>query len=465
MIHKLNSIVAAISLYLVFVTPIVFGQISENSSTLFGQEGLAAPHWIRDRVIYEVNVRQYSEASTFAAVESDLDRIAELGVGALWFMPVHPVGKTNRKGSLGSPYSVSDYRTVNPEFGSKEDFKRLVQTAHSKDLKVIIDWVANHTAWDNPLAVDHPDYYARDDDGNFQPPLGTDWSDVIQLDFENPALHSEMIAAMAYWITEFDIDGFRCDYAVGVPTEFWNEASASLRQLKPDLFLLAEADNGELNLSAFHASYGWKMHHTFNDIAQGKATASSLDSMLAWQNVRFPERTLMLNFTSNHDENSWAGTTEERMGNAANAFAVLSFCMEGIPLIYNGQEAGLGKRLEFFERDPIKWDYTAKTDFYKTLCNLKKHNPALRANGPGNATKRISTTDNESIYAFARQHGAEQVLVFANLTRERKSFAAAGKLLKGRYIGVFTNKEYGLDETASFELPPWGYMILNRLAQ
>ena len=433
------------------------GTLPETSQTLGLRQAVGTPGWIRDRVVYEVNVRQYSKAGTFAAVEADLPRIKELGVGAVWFMPIHPIGVANRKGRLGSYYSVSDYRAVNPEFGTHGDFVRLVHAAHAAGLKVIMDWVPNHTSWDHVWTREHPDFYAKDGSGNFMPPYGTDWTDVIQLDYTNRALWDAMIGDMAFWIREADVDGFRCDYSKGVPTEFWNEAARRLRAIRPDLFLLAEAEVSQEQLAAFNASYSFGMMHVFNDVAAGKAEASKISDELTRDSVLFPQGSAFLRYTTNHDENSWQGTVFERLGGGVEPFAVLTFALDGIPLIYNGQEAGLDKRLKFFDSDPITWKASPLAAFYRTLCQLKSQHPALRTGAP---MRRIETTDDEAVYAVLRTSPAGDVVAICNLTGTDVTADAIDSALKGRWEDVFTGEKVALDLPATFKLCAWGFRVL-----
>lgn len=416
------------------------------------------PEWMQQNVIYEVNVRQYSAASSFAAIEQDLDRIVDLGVGTLWFMPIHPIGEVNRKGPLGSYYAVADYYGVNPEFGTEEDFRSLVNAAHESGLKVIIDWVANHSAWDNPLASEQPELYVTDADGSFIPPHGTDWTDVIQFDLDHPGLVKYHADAMRYWVEEFGIDGFRCDYALGLPVEFWDEITAALQKVRPDIFMLAESAQGELQLNAFHATYGWELMHTFDALAQGKVTATDIDRVLAQRSLILPKGAREMLMTSNHDENTWLGTDLERFGAAHNAFAVLTFTMDGIPLIYNGQEAGLDKRIEFFENDPIDWKPSPMRDFYKRLVELRTSHPALV---PGMPTKRVATTVNDKIFALLRTapNGAE-VLVITNLSHADTEFWIADEKMAGEWTDLFTGESVSLEATEAMELRRWHYKVL-----
>ncbi|HUL53453.1 MAG TPA: alpha-amylase family glycosyl hydrolase [Opitutaceae bacterium] len=418
---------------------------------------LAAPEWIRKETIYEVNVRQFSAAGTFAGVEADLPRLKDLGVGVLWFMPIYPIGVENRKGTLGSPYAVRDYYGVNPEFGTEADFAKLVNAAHAQGFRVVLDWVPNHTAWDNPLVKEHPDFYVRDAQGRCVPPTDTDWTDVVQLDFKNPAVREYETAAMTHWIQKFGVDGFRCDFAKGLPTAFWDEVSARLRAVKPDLFLLAEADLPQEQLRAFQASYSFGLMKVFNDVAAGGAGVSKIEDEVIRTQVVFPQGAILLRYTTNHDENSWAGTDLERLGGGVQAFAVMTFMLDGIPLLYNGQEAGLDHRLKFFEHDPIPWRPSPMADFYRTLCALKRTDPALRTGEP---MRRIATTVNGSIYAVLREAGAHRAISFCNLTAKDATVDAVDPALNGRWRDVFTGEIVTWQVPVSFALQSWKYRVL-----
>ena len=447
--------------FLLFLAAICFARADFKPEALQicqGQPALGVPDWVRSETIYEINVRQYSADGTFAAVEADLPRIRDLGVGVIWFMPVHPIGAINRKGPLGSYYSISDYRGINPEFGTEADFVRLVKAAQAMGMRVVMDWVGNHTAWDHPWTTSHPEYYARNESGEFVPPYGFDWTDVIQLDYENPALWDAVIDDMLYWVKTAGIDGYRCDYATGVPTPFWNEAGKRLRAAKSDFFLLSEAEVPQHQLAAFNSSYSFGMMHVINNVAAGVHGASHLDDELARTNVRFPDGGSMIYYTSNHDENSWLGTVYERLGGGVEPFAVLTFMLDGIPLIYNGQEAGLAKRLEFFERDPIAWRPHPLAGFYRTLCILRRDTPALHT---GSEFHRVATTANESVYAILRDDGTgSRVLAFINLSGEAVTFDAADSQLDGAWQDAFGGADHQLARGVSLALPAWGYLVL-----
>ncbi|MEZ4908436.1 MAG: alpha-amylase family glycosyl hydrolase [Saprospiraceae bacterium] len=311
------------------------------------------PDWSKNATIYEVNLRQYTKEGTINAFIPNLQRLKDLGIDILWIMPPYPIGEKNRKGVLGSPYSISDYTEINPDLGTKQDFKNLVEEAHKLGLKVILDWVGNHTAFDHKWTVSHPDWYTKDSLGNITYPPTTDWTDVADLNYDNPDMRKEMIKDMEYWVKDFDIDGYRCDVAGFVPNDFWSAATDSLNKVKPNLFMLAEWDDPSLHYSGFNMTYGWELHHILNEIAKGKMEPIMLDSFQMKDSERYPKEAYRMNFTTNHDENSWNGTVYERMGKAADAMTVLAFTWQGMPLVYSGQEAGLNKRLSFFDKDEI----------------------------------------------------------------------------------------------------------------
>ena len=334
------------------------------------------PAWSRNAVIYEVNVRQYTPEGTLVALERHLPRLKELGVDILWLMPVQPIGKKNRKGVLGSYYSIADYTAVNPEFGTAADFKSLVNSAHRQGMKVILDWVPNHSAFDHPWITQHKDYYvtrsdgtivnARDNEGH-----DTDWTDVAELNYDNPALRRAMLADMRWWLDNTGIDGFRCDVAGGVPADFWTDARRALSQVRPDLFMLAEAEDPRMH-PAFDMTYGWELHHLLNDIAQGKKNTAALADYFSKDERTYGRNAYRMYFTSNHDENSWNGTEFERMSaNHLPAFVLAATAQSSMPLLYTGQEVSMKKRLRFFEKDTVDWNGPSLASFYRAMFELK----------------------------------------------------------------------------------------------
>jgi len=414
------------------------------------------PEHAKDMTMYEVNVRQHTPEGTFKAFLPHMERIANMGVDILWFMPIQPVGVEKRKGGLGSYYSISDYKGVNSEFGSHEDFKAVVDKAHDLGMIVVLDWVANHTAWDHKWMTAHPDFYTKDSLGNVISPV-EDWSDVADLNYDNEDMHQEMINDMKYWVESTDIDGFRCDVAGFVPMEFWNKAKDSLDQVK-DLFMLAEWDEANMHKDAFHMTYGWGMHHVMNAIAKGEMNADSIDTFLARENAKYSPEDFKLNFTSNHDENSWNGTVGERFGEGAKTFAVFASTIQGMPLLYSGMEAGLDKRLRFFEKDTIDWSALPLESFYTTLFELKEKNEALWNGAYGGEAVRLNTQDNSAnVYAFSRSKNDNEVIVILNFTDQLQSVTLDEGTLQGTFSNAFGGDMELTGEPISLE--PWGYYV------
>ncbi len=430
-----------------------------------------SPTLADNAVIYEVNIRQYSPEGTFNAFTNDIPNLKKLGVKVLWLMPIHEIGYKNRKAKgnisieqitdtiekqkyLGSHYSVKDYRSVNPNYGTKKDFQKLIKTAHENGIYVILDWVANHTAWDHPWVTMHNDFYTKDKNGKMIAPF--DWTDVAELDYKNPNLRKAMIDDMKYWVKEFNVDGFRCDVAAEVPTDFWEHAATELNKVKP-VFMLAEAEKPELMKKAFDMQYAWEGHHILNGIAQGKKSVKDFDIYIQKINKTLQPDDIYMNFTSNHDENSWNGTEYERMGDAVETFAALTYTMPGMPLIYNGQEYDLNKRLRFFEKDTIPHTVGKMMSVYEKLGKLKVENPALKGGKKPATYKRIQTSLDDKILAFERENEGKKVIYIANLTKDKQSVKIQ---LDGNYNDYMNNQEMVLVKDQNLELKPWQYIIL-----
>ena len=374
-----------------------------------------APHarWIYDTVVYEMNIRQYTPEGTFAAAQAQLPRLERLGVDIIWLMPIYPIGEKERKGTLGSYYAVRDYCAVNPEFGTMEDFESFLAAAKARGFRVILDWVANHTSPDAVWIDSEPaDWYERDSLGNTV--VQYDWTDIAALNYGNPAVWDAQEKAMRFWM-EKGIDGFRCDMACEVPFEFWTKTISSLRADWPQMYMLAEGEDPQLHRSGFDASYAWELHHLLNDIAQGHKNIPELLDYIERDAQNYPPEAFRLMFTSNHDENSWAGTEFERMGDAAQVMAVLTFTLpNGQPLIYTGQEMGWNHRFQFFEKDPIPaWEENDYTAFYQNLIRFRHDHPALRAGEKGGRFEVVSAED--STLVFRRVLPNDTVTVTAQL--------------------------------------------------
>jgi len=404
--------------------------------------------------IYEVNIRQYSPAGTFNAFTKDIPKLKKLGVDILWIMPIYPISIKDRKGTLGSYYAIQNYTKVNPNFGTLADVKNLVNTAHKNGLYVIFDWVANHSGRDNVWLKEHPNFYVRDKKGSPVAPFN--WTDVAKLDYTNPAMRKAMIQAMEYWLKTADIDGYRCDVASEVPTDFWENAIAQLKKIKP-VFMLAEAEKPELLYNAFDMQYGWEAYHIFNNIAQGKATVKAWDDYITKMDTVLQKDDIDMLFTSNHDENSWSGTVKERLGNAAQTFTALSYAAKGMPLIYDGQEYGLNHRLKFFEKDSIPHTMGPWFEFYTKLNELKAKYKALNGGKNAGSHTRLKTSNNGAILAFKRAKEGNSIIFIANLTNKLQSFKLN---LSGNFIDVLNNNAVVIAKYKTIDYKPWEFHFL-----
>ncbi|TCO09684.1 alpha-amylase family glycosyl hydrolase [Natronoflexus pectinivorans] len=415
------------------------------------------PDWSHNAVIYEVNVRQFTPEGTFEAFAEHLPRLNELGVDFLWFMPIHPIGEKERKGTLGSYYSIKDYKGVNPEFGTFEDFKAIVNQAHDLGMKVFLDWVANHSAWDHPWVEKHPEWYDRDSLGNMFAPY--DWTDVAQLDYNNHEMRAAMIDALEFWVREANIDGYRCDVAGLVPVDFWEDARVALDKIKPVYLLAEDEDETALLNKAFNSNYGWSFHHIMNAVAAGEQNVTHVVEYFENLYETYPLGTYPMQFITNHDENSWASTEFERMGDAVKTFATLTFAIEGMPLIYTGQEVGMDHMLEFFEKDEVDWsDPMNMTPFYQSLIRLKKENRALWNGKAGGEMTIITTEYPEEIFLFKREKDNNKVVALFNLSpQEIVLDASVG--ISGEYQEYFSKKSMTLP-FESLTLKPWDYNII-----
>lgn len=402
------------NLFLATLSIVIFSCSNQSNNEVFQETDV----WHKNATIYEVNVRQFTPEGTFNDFLPHIDRIHNMGIDILWFMPIHPIGELNRKGALGSYYSVKDYKGVNPEHGTTADFKAVVDKAHSLGMKVLIDWVANHSAFDNHW-VENKDWYTLDSLGKLQPPLGTDWWDVADLNYDNNDMRLAMIESMEYWVEELDIDGFRCDVASWVPNDFWKQAIDSLNLIKP-MFMLAEGEEPSLHQAGFQMTYTWEYMHITNEIAQGKMTFKDLDDLMAKEDTNYSQDAYRLYFTTNHDENSWKGDVFERYGNSHLLQAILAFTIDGMPLLYSGQEAGLNKRLAFFEKDTIEWGDYAYADFYSSLLKLNKSHRALWNGKYGGKFSKIEIDDSD-LYCYERVVGEDKVMVFLNFSESNKT--------------------------------------------
>ena len=428
-------------------------------------------------VIYEANIRQYSPEGTFNAFTKDIPLLKELGVKIIWVMPINPISKVKRKAKgdlftsdiedpaerekyLGSYYAVSDYKAINPEFGSLEDFKDLVATAHKNDIYVILDWVPNHTGWDHPWIYEHPDYYTQNEAGEIIDPSNPEtgaswgWTDTADLNYSNPAMRTAMIDALRYWVKTADIDGYRMDVAHQVPVAFFEKATASLQEIKP-VFMLAEAEQPNLMEKAFDMHYAWEFHHLLNDISKGHKNLTELDAYLSKMDTVLAADDINMNFITNHDENSWAGTLAERMPAQKEIFTALIYTLPGMPLIYSGQEYDLNHRLKFFEKDSFPKTKGAYFELLKKLGALKKTHPALHGGKSAAAYKRLKT-ENSNIFAFKRGKAGREMCFIGNFSNETQQVQVGyGKL----YTDYLQGETLYL-ENAPIELAPWAFKII-----
>lgn len=422
---------------------------------------LQHPDWSRRAVLYQLNTRQFTPEGTFVAAQRQLPRLRAMGIDIVWLMPVQPIGEKNRKGTLGSPYSVRDYYGVNPEFGSLDDFKAFVAEAHRLGLHVILDWVANHSAWDNPLVAQHPEWYARDWQGNFRPTPWWDWSDIIDFDYAQPGLRRYMTEAMTWWVRETGIDGFRCDVAGYVPLDFWENLRRELDQIKP-VFLLAEVEQRDVHARAFDASYAWSWNNTLHQIGTGAAEATALFGFYSENESAWPRDAYRMTYTENHDQNAWEGTAFERFGKALRPAIVLSMLGEGIPLIHNGQEAGNERRLAFFEKDPIVWRPHPLEAFFRKLIALKHGITALGNGAAGARMVQVVNSAPKAVFSFVRADADGGVLVALNFSAEARQVELLDGPWRGRYRDAFSDATVLLRDGASLEVEAYGWRVLVR---
>lgn len=406
--------------------------------------------WARDATMYEVNIRQYTLEGTFNAFEKHIPRLADMGIKILWLMPITPISKVARKGQLGSYYACSSYTKINPEFGTEKDFFNLIQCAHEHGMKIIIDWVANHTGREHEWMMHHPEWFTQDATGNFTERNG--WDDVVDLDYTNQAMRLALIGAMQYWVTQFNIDGFRCDMAHLVPLDFWEQARTACESIRP-LFWLAECE--ELNYhQVFDVSYAWDWMHMSEKMAHHQATIHDLYNVLH-QYAQYPAGALKLFFTSNHDENSWNGTEFEKYGVAYKSWAIFTFTWKGMPLIYGGQEIPNKKRLLFFDKDPIEWNgQPTLHEFYKTLIGLRKQYPAIVSGETFNL--RIHAG---GAMAYLRYDQRDTILVGLNLTDQIQKINLSHEKLNGMFKNIFSGMIFTFQNDISFELMPGDFFV------
>ncbi len=417
--------------------------------------------WSYDAVIYEMNIRQTTPEGTFRSAARRLPLLRNIGVDAVWLMPVYPIGHINRKGTLGSYYSISNYCAVNPEFGTMADFDDFVAEAHRLGMRVLLDWVANHTSRDAVWLSECPtDWYERNADGSAKVPC--DWDDTAKLNYANREVWRGEIDAMSFWLREHDVDGFRCDMAMLVPIEFWQQARSELQRINPDVFMLAEAEEQNLFDNAFDASYTWEMHHILCDVAQGRRRVWDLRNYIYADRGRYPQSAMRLMFTSNHDENSWNGSEFARFGAAAEIMAALTFVLpQSLPLIYTGQEYGYDHSFAFFDKDPMPLQQDNRfTSLYRRLCALKHSNSALRSADAGGSFTEINNNAPDCMMTFVRETADNRVVALMNLSPYNVLSDYRTGIYAGEYRDAMTGERYVLDEHVWGDTPAWSYRIL-----
>jgi glycosidase len=423
------------------------------------------PEWARNAAIYQINTRQFTPEGTFEAARAELPRLAEMGIDIVWLMPIHPIGEAERKGSLGSPYAVRDFYGVNPEFGTLEDLRAFIADAHALDMHVILDWVANHSAWDNPLVTEHPDWYTRDANGEMQFPPGTDWSDVVDFNYDSPELRQYMTEVMAWWVQDVGVDGFRADVAGMVPIDFWQTLRSQLDEIKPT-FMLAEWETRDHHDGAFSATYAWSWNNTMHDIAMGDADVGGLRGYYFYdQDNTWPADAYRLTYTANHDQNAWVATQFDRWGEALEAVFVLSVVGEGMPMVYNGQEAGNPKMLEFFERDPIEWRDHPLNDHFTRLFGLLEVNSAIWHGEAGGQMVDISNSNPDDVFSFVRANGDDAVFAVFNFSAEAQSVNFEGDVHGGGWSDFSTGETASFDADTTLDIEPWGWRVYVRGAR
>ena len=416
------------------------------------------PEWSKNATIYEVNIRQYTPEGTFKAFENHLPRLKKMGVDIIWLMPIHPIGEKNRKGTLGSYYSVKDFKGINPEFGTMQDFQHLVDKIHSMGMYVIIDWVGNHSAWDNPLATQHPDWYTKTRAGNFQPTPWYDWDDVIDFDYDNPDFRKYMTDALKFWVKETNIDGYRADVAGFIPVDFWENARKELDEIKP-VFMLAEWESRDLYKKSFDMTYSWSLWNELK-VATNQQKLGGLVEYLSHDVNAVPKNAYRMTFTDNHDKNSWEGNPYKNFGPGLKTSIVMTGVVNGMMLCYSGQEAGLNRSLKFFEKDLIEWKTDENEVLFDKLFHLKHANQALWNGKYGGEMIRVVNDHQDQVISFYREKNKDAVLPILNFSDKTIDVELDTKYYQGKYKELFTDKIFDLKEKTSLKLLPWSYLVL-----
>ncbi|HEX5735498.1 MAG TPA: alpha-amylase family glycosyl hydrolase [Blastocatellia bacterium] len=448
-----------------FILLVTSGVAQQQPRDFSREQARPSPDWVRDAVIYEIFPRNFSREGNFNAITAQLDRLKELGVTILWLMPIHPIGQVKKKGTIGSPYAARDYYAINPDYGTREDLQRLVRETHSRGMKIIIDIVINHTAWDSVL-MKTPEFYTRDSTGRILPPV-PDWADVADLNYDNPRLRDYLIEMLKYWVREFDLDGFRCDVAGFVPTDFWERARAELEKVKPDIVMLAEWHSPDLMVKAFDLDYAWPFHSAIMDVLMGNKPATALRETWVEERMKFPRGSLHMRFSDNHDERRAIARFGERAALAASA---LVFTMDGAPMLYNGMEVGDTTESgapALFEKLPVFWQIAERRQefprFYKQIIALRRQYPALRQG----QTEWLKNSDEARVVSYIRRNEDQEVLVAINFSNRPfvgfVEVATGAKLLEiTPYLGNSTEARLQPVGLPAIALDAWGYRIFRR---
>lgn len=439
----------------IFVTPTVLQP--DPDPVAFGTPFAGVPA-TKDVAMYEVNMRAFSAEGTFKGVQARLDSIKALGINVVWLMPIHPIGVLKNAGQLGSPYSIKDFKAVNSEHGTLEDLQNLVIEAHNRNIAVIIDWVANHTAWDNAWVTTHPEWYSKDAAGNIIIPAGTNWNDVADLDYSNPIMRTFMISAMKYWVLKANIDGFRCDHADGVPVDFWKQATDSLKKLPNRKYImLAEGASASLFNAGFSMNYGWDFYGQILKVYKNSLATSSLATTHNAEYAAIPAGSHKLRFTTNHDESAWADTPINLFNGQAGALSafVLTTYMGGVPLLFSGQEVGRPDKTPFFTKSPINWSLNPNTlAEYKRIMTFRQSSNAVKE---GTLT---AINDAANVIVFKRSFQTEEVLVLVNTKNTVSNYTLAASVANTNWTNALDGKAVSL--ITSVSLQPYQYMILKK---
>ncbi len=419
---------------------------------------LTHPEWSKNATIYEVNLRQYTQEGTFKAFEKHLPRLKKMGVDIIWPMPIHPIGEKNSKGTMGSYYSVKDFKGINPEFGNMQDFKNLVDKIHSMGMYVIIDWVGNHSAWDNPLTVEHPEWYTKTREGDFQPTPWYDWDDIIDFDYDNADFRKYMTGALKFWVKEANIDGYRADVAGFIPVDFWENARTELDEIKP-VFMLAEWESRDLFKNSFDMTYSWSLYNQLKT-AVNEQQLGGLVEYLSHDVNSSPRNAYRMTFTDNHDMNSWSGTTQKNFGPGLKTAMVMTGVVNGMPLCYSGQEAGLNRSLKFFEKDVIEWKHDENEEIFTKLFHLKHDNQALWNGKYGGEMIRVVNDKQDKVISFYREKNNDAVFPILNFSGEEVVVNVNTKYYQGKYKELFSGKTFDIKDKSTFTLAPWAYLVL-----